>query len=142
MTFLIPKVRLHHHQYPHPNLDTYPNVYILYVRKYLKTPHLCNKLEKLTSNLCDEIQSTKSLHESRLVANFAGNCNSKICNYIHGHFSTAAPFLPLSFSTQLMLLQTQKRQTCLTHSSTQCTNLASAIPLFYPPLFYPPLSPP
>ena len=52
----------------------------------------------------------------------------------YGHFPTAAPLLPLSSSTQLVLLQTWKRQTCLTHSFTQCTNLASAIPLFHPVL--------
>ena len=47
------------------------------------TSYLCNKLEKWTSNLCDKIQFAKPLYKPRLVANFTGNCNSKIYNYIY-----------------------------------------------------------
>ena len=86
MTFFIPKVR-HHHQYPYwytPKLrHLFKRLHSL--RKKVSknpTPYLCNKLEKKTSNLCDQIQSAKSLYEARLVANFAGNSNSKIYDYI------------------------------------------------------------
>ena len=42
------------------------------------TSYLRNKLELQTSALSDKIQSAKSLYKSQLVANCAGNCNSKI----------------------------------------------------------------
>ena len=87
MTFFIPKVRLRRHQYPRwftPELRHLSKCLHTLRKKVSKkpTPYLCNKLEKQTSNLCDKIQSAKSLYESRLVANFAGNCNSKIYDYI------------------------------------------------------------
>ena len=87
MTFFIPKVRLCHHQYPRwftPELRHSSKCLHTLRKKVSKkpTPYLCNKLEMQTSNLCDKIQSAKSLYESRLVANFAGNCNSKIYDYI------------------------------------------------------------
>ena len=46
------------------------------------TSYLRNKLELQTSALSDKIQSAKSLYESQLVTNCAGNCNSKIYDYI------------------------------------------------------------
>ena len=87
MTFFIPKVRLRHHQYPRwftPELRHLSKCLHTLCKKVSKnpTPYLCNKLEKQTSNLCNKIQFAKSLYESRLVGNFAGNCNSKIYDYI------------------------------------------------------------
>lgn len=87
MTFFIPKVRSHHHQYPccyTPKLRHLSKCLHSLRKKVSKnpTPYLCNKLEMKTSNLYDQIQSAKSLYKARLVKNFAGNSNSKIYDYI------------------------------------------------------------
>ena len=87
MNLFIPRVRLRRHQYPRwftPELRHLSKWLHTLRKKVSKKPtsYLCNKLELQTSALSDKIQSAKSLYESQLVANCAGNCNSKIYDYI------------------------------------------------------------
>ena len=87
INLFIPRVRLRRHQYPRwytPELRHLSKCLHTLRKKVSKKPtsYLRIKLEQQTSALSDKIQSAKSLYESQLVANCAGNCNSKIYDYI------------------------------------------------------------
>ena len=66
------------------NSDTCPNVSALCAKKVSKnpTPYLCNKFAQESSKLSSKIQLAKSVYESKLVAGFGDNGNSKIYDYI------------------------------------------------------------
>ena len=134
MNLFIPRVRLCHHKYPccyTPELRHLSKCLYTLCKKVSKKPtsYFRNKLEQQTLALSDKIQSAKSLYESQLVANCAGNCNSKIYDYIRSLSNNSS--IP---STVFLnsASATSDLEICSTPSSTQCIIPVQRVPCPYP----------
>ena len=87
MSLFIPMVRLRRYQYPQwytPELRHLSKCLSTLRKKVSNNPtsYLCNKFAQESSKLSSKTQLAKSVYESKLVAGFADNGNSKIYDYI------------------------------------------------------------